>query len=153
MDGASWLQELIDEQCPAAVRILDFPHAVGYLSQAAHAAFGAGSREATVWLDEWAPKLKTEEPEEVLAAIRALSAPSAEAATVRRRALRYLCPRLEQLRYAAFGAQGYPIGSGIVESAGKLVVEARLKGSGMHWAPQRALGCSVVTVWLQHRTV
>ena len=29
---------------------------------------------------------------------------------------------------------GYPIGSGAVESANKLVVEARLKGSGMHWA-------------------
>jgi len=31
-------------------------------------------------------------------------------------------------------AQGYPIGRGIVESACKLVVEGRMKGSGMHWA-------------------
>jgi len=45
-DGANWLQELVDEQCPQAVRILDFPHAVGYLSGAAQAAFGAGSRDA-----------------------------------------------------------------------------------------------------------
>ncbi len=134
-DGASWLQELIDEQCPEAVRILDFPHAVGYLSKAAQAAFGPGSREAAVWLDEWVPKLKREEPEEVLAAIRALPTPSTEAATAKRTAVRYLSQRLEQIRYAAFAEHGYPIGSGIVESAGKLVVEARLKGSGMHWAP------------------
>ena len=33
-----------------------------------------------------------------------------------------------------FQAQGWPIGSGIVESGNKLVVEARLKGAGMHWA-------------------
>jgi hypothetical protein len=55
--------------------------------------------------------------------------------------LRRLGQRRAQIRYAAFGEQGYPIGSGIVESAGKLVVEARLKGSrvpacGCHWSPQ-----------------
>jgi hypothetical protein len=135
MDGASWLQDLIEEQCPEAVRILDFPHAVGYLSKAAQAAFGAGSREAAVWVDEWAPKLKTQEPEVVLGAIRALPTPTPEAATIKRTALRYLKQRQEQIHYAHFQEQGYPIGSGMVESAGKLVVEARMKGSGMHWAP------------------
>jgi hypothetical protein len=132
---ASWLQELIQEQCPEAVRILDFPHAVGYLHRTAQAALGVGSREAAAWLDQWASQLKTTEPEVVLAALRALPTLSPEAATVKRTALRYLASRVEQMQYAAFVKQGYPIGSGIVESAGKLVVEARLKGSGMHWAP------------------
>jgi hypothetical protein len=136
MDGASWLQELIDEQCPTAIRILDFAHAAGYLSQAADAAFGAGSAEAAAWFKEWRAKLKTDEPEAVLAAVRALPAPHAEAVTVRRTALRYLSSRRDQITYAAFRAQGYPIGSGMVESAGKLVIEARLKGSGMRWAPK-----------------
>jgi len=145
MDGASWLQELIDEQCPQAVRVLDFPHAVGYLSRVAQAVFGAGSREAAVWLDEWAPKLKRDTPEAVMAAIRALLAPSAGAATAKGVAIRYLSSRMEHLRYAVFQALRYPIGSGIVESAGKLVVEARLKGSrvprglrplGCHWSPR-----------------
>jgi hypothetical protein len=133
-DGASWIQELIDEQCPAAVRILDFPHAVSYLSQAAQAAFGAGSREAAVWLDQWAPRLKTGDPATVLGAVRALPVPTPEARTAKRTALRYLCARQEQIAYADFQTQGYPIGSGMVESANKLVVEGRLKGSGMHWA-------------------
>ncbi len=136
VDGASWLQELIDEQCPTAVRILDFPHAVGYLSKAAQAAFGAGSREAAIWLDAWASKLKTDEPADVFAAIRKLPTPTPDAATAKGTAVRYLSSRVEQIRYAAFQEQGYPIGSGIVESAGKLVVEARLKGSGMHWSPR-----------------
>ena len=51
-------------------------------------------------------------------------------------ALEYLEPRLPQLQYPTFRAAGYPIGSGIVESANTVVVEDRLKGSGMHWAPQ-----------------
>jgi hypothetical protein len=46
----------------------------------------------------------------------------------------YFTKRLAQADYAAFQAAGYPIGSGSTESANKLVVEARLKGSGMHWA-------------------
>jgi hypothetical protein len=48
--------------------------------------------------------------------------------------LGYLEPRLAQLQDATFRAQGLPIGSGIVESANKLVVEARLKGAGRRWA-------------------
>ena len=134
MDGASWLQDLIAEQRPDAVRILDFPHAVEYLSKAAQAAFGPGTREASVWLDEWAPRLKNGDPDAVLAALRRLPMPDPAAASVRCTALRYLHQRREQLAYASFQRQGYPIGSGIAESACKLVVEARLKGSGMHWA-------------------
>ena len=41
---------------------------------------------------------------------------------------------MAQLQYPQFVADGWPIGSGMVESANKLVVEDRLKGAGMHWA-------------------
>lgn len=37
------------------------------------------------------------------------------------------------MQYPTYRAAGWPIGSGMVESANKLVVQARLKGSGMHW--------------------
>ena len=49
-------------------------------------------------------------------------------------ACQQLRARLEQMRYARFRTQGLPIGSGLVESANKLVVEARLKGAGRRWA-------------------
>ena len=48
--------------------------------------------------------------------------------------LTYLGTRREHLLYQAFSDAGFPIGSGCMESANKLVVEARLKGAGMHWA-------------------
>jgi len=63
-------------------------------------------------------------------------ASSFPAGPFRDEALGYLEPRLAQLQYPTFRAAGYPIGSGIVEGANKVVVEDRLKGSGMHWAPQ-----------------
>ena len=59
--------------------------------------------------------------------------PSPEARETRTGVLAYLRRRIEQLRYTSFQALGYPIGSGMVESGNKLVVEARMKGAGMHW--------------------
>src|SRR6185369_14085163 len=82
------------------------------------------------WLATQAHALKHDGPDPVLAALRAL--PPGEH---RDAALGYLEPRLAQLQYPTFRAAGYPIGSGIVESANKVVVQDRLKGSGMHWAP------------------
>ena len=48
--------------------------------------------------------------------------------------LAYLAKRTAHMQYPTFLAAGWPIGDGAVESGNKLVVEARLKGSGMHWA-------------------
>jgi hypothetical protein len=133
VDGAAWCQGFLDAHRPDAVRILDFAHAMGYLSAAAEAAFGAQTPAAAAWLAEQGHELKTGDPAAVLAALQALQAlPAAEAQAT---AVGYLGPRQAQIRYAAFRARGLPIGSGAVESGNKLVVEARLKGAGMHWAP------------------
>ena len=153
-DGAEWLQSFIAVFRPDAVRILDFPHAAEYLSEAAQAVFGAGTAETKQWLSDQLHELKHGTPKKVLAAVRTLPvarAPlSTSAAAARTKTLTYLTKRRSQIRYARFQEAGYPIGSGVVESANKLVVEARLKGSGMHWAPRnvnplvalRAVVCS-----------
>src|SRR5258708_28602134 len=52
------------------------------------------------------------------------------------KSLHYLRERQEMMRYAYFQAQGYPIGSGSVESAHKLVVQSRMKQAGMRWEPR-----------------
>jgi hypothetical protein len=52
---------------------------------------------------------------------------AAAPAAVITHSLGYLEKRLAQIQYATFAAHGYPLGSGSVESANKLVVEARLK--------------------------
>jgi hypothetical protein len=133
-DGADWLRQLLDAHCPAAIRILDFPHAAEALVRAAQACLGQGTAETSAWLETWLHELKHGEPAAVIAAVRALPAPSAEAAAVREGTAAYLQRRRSQIAYAAFQAQGYPIGSGIIESGNKLVVEERLKGAGMHWS-------------------
>jgi hypothetical protein len=136
-DGAEWLQGFVDCMRPDAIRILDFPHAAEHLSRAAQAAFGPGTAEASEWLGRQLHELKHGNPDTVLEAVRTLETQGApcpnEAEEVCCGVLNYLEKRREQVAYAQFQAQGFPIGSGAIESANKLLVEARLKGSGMHW--------------------
>jgi len=138
-DGADWCQDFLDHHRPDAVRVLDFPHAVGYLATAAKASLGAESPEAAAWLATQAHELKHGDPVLVLGALEGLpvaAAPDpAAAAAARGTAAEYLGTRLGQIQYARFRAAGYPIGSGAGESGNKVVVEGRLKGAGMHWAP------------------
>ena len=133
VDGAPWLQEFIDLHRPDAVRILDFPHAAEHLGQAAEATFGAGNPAAATWLTQQCHELKHGDPEQVLASVANLAPPTPAGSQRVTQVYRYLANRREQIADATFRAAGYPIGDGMVESANKLVVEARLKGSGMHW--------------------
>jgi hypothetical protein len=135
-DGAEWQQRFVDHHRPDAVRILDFPHALEHLATAGRAVFGAGTAAFSEWLGVQAHTFKHGDPEAVLTALRTLDLDAAidpEAAAHQAEALAYFEKRRSQITYADFRQQGYPIGSGAVESANKLVVEARLKGSGMHW--------------------
>ena len=145
MDGAEWEQKFLDRYRPDAVRVLDFPHALEHLSAAAQATFGAATAEGAVWLAAQADALQHGAPSAVLVALNQLPVSRASEPFAARQArdgtFGYLAKRLEQLRYAEFLAAGYPIASGAVESANKLVVERRLKGSGMHWAPGTSIPC------------
>jgi hypothetical protein len=110
------------------------------VTAAAEAVFGAATPELQAWLDEQAHTFKhaTDGARQVLSAVAKLpvqrGVDALAPAQARDQALAYFTKRLAQLQYATFRAAGYPIGSGSTESANKLVVEARLKGSGMHWA-------------------
>ena len=151
-DGSEWIQGVVDLHRPDAVRILDFAHAAEHLSAAAQACFGEGRPAAVAWLDQQAAQLKDGDPDAVLRALGHLPvghAPDpAAAALARDGTLGYFAKRRAQIGYAGFRRQGLPIGSGMVESGHKRVVQARLKGAGMHWArpsvnPMLALRCAV----------
>ena len=133
VDGAVWLQGFLDLHCPDAVRILDFAHGVEHVNLVGQAVFGVGTPEASAWLAGQRHTLKHEGGAVMLTALHTLveAHPEVEAC---RAPLEYLAKRVQQLDYPAFAAAGWPLGSGVVESANKVVVEARLKGAGMRWA-------------------
>jgi hypothetical protein len=134
-DGADWIQDFLDVHCPDAVRILDWAHASAYVHAAGHAALG---QTCGAWCATQLTALREGEPIVVLVELARLADMLVDDEAARETvstSLAYLAKRYEQIHYASFRARGYPIGSGIVESANKLLMEARLKGAGMHWVP------------------
>lgn len=132
-DGAEWIQGFVDYHRPDAVRILDFPHAAEYVAEIGQKVFGEGGETTKAWLKEQLHGLKHAGGSGVLTELRSLVRIQDEAVELKR-PLAYLEKREAQMQYPSFRCQGWPIGSGEVESANKLVVEARLKGAGMHWS-------------------
>ena len=139
-DGAEWEQGFVDLPRRDAVRILDFGHAGEYVAAGGQAVLGEGTDAFKEWLKETLHELKRGQPDTVLNTLRdmhtemsAHGAESEAAAATIQKSVAYLEKRRAHIDYARFQALGYPIGSGSVESANKLVVEARLKGSGMPW--------------------
>lgn len=132
LDGAEWLQGLVDYHRPDALRILDFAHAAEYISAIGQAVNNAGTDLGATWLSEQLHRLKHDGPLEVLAELRALREDLPQVGEVGER-LAYLEQRVDQRQYPTYQAQGWPIGSGRVESAHKVVMQARLKGAGLHW--------------------
>lgn|SRR5574341_258622 len=135
MDGADWEQSFVDFHCPQAIRILDFAHAAEHINQIGEYLHGEHTPESQAWLKERLHCLKHEGPDQLLMEFEKLQRkqPTAEAIASN---LAYLKKRKAQMQYPLFQAQGWPIGSGMVESGNKLMVQARLKGAGMHWAEE-----------------
>jgi hypothetical protein len=131
-DGAEWCQKFVDHHRSDAVRILDFPHAGEHLNGVGQAALGESSPQAQQWLEAQLHRLKHDGPQTVLSEVRRLMADCPEQAAIAGE-LAYFEKRQEHMDYPAYRTQGLPIGDGAIESGNKLVVEARLKGSGMHW--------------------
>ncbi len=133
-DGAPWIQGFIDLHRQDAVRILDFAHAAEHVGLLVEAFQQAGVRFPEDVVKRSLHVLKHRGPSILLRWGDCLSeAISAQEAVQTH--LDYFRKRLPLLDYPGFRRQGWPIGSGMVESANKLVVQARLKGAGMHWQP------------------
>lgn len=138
-DGALWIQGVYDHHRPDTVRILDFRHAGDALARAAKGAFGETSPKSRQWTEAARGCLRREGPAKVLKALELLRTQAgerrgSEAVQIVQGQAEYLRDRNEMLRYPEFEQAGLPIRSGAVESANKLVIEARMKGAGMRWA-------------------
>jgi hypothetical protein len=133
-DGAEWLQGLVDYHRADAVRILDFAHAASAVSDIGEAVRAAGGRLPATWLEGVLHRLKHQGPQRVLTHLARLTARYPSEASQEK--LSYVQKRETHMQYPTYQQAGWPIGSGNVESANKVVVEARLKGAGMRWGRQ-----------------
>jgi hypothetical protein len=137
-DGGSGLEELMRMNFNRAelVVILDFYHAANYLEGLAKALHPADEEAAQGQAEAWCRLLKEEGGATALAVLREWDWPARKSAALREQlgaVLGYFASNLHRMGYPEYQAEGWQIGSGVVESACKTVVGQRLKGAGMRW--------------------
>ena len=141
-DGAEWVQQFGDWHCPVAIRILDCPHAAERVHALTALGAAGDAERGRRFGSELVKQLQEQGPDGVLQVLRKVVAELGEAAHACAESaeptaaghLAYLEKRVEQMQYPLFAAAGWPIGSGMVESAHKQVMQERMKGPGMRWA-------------------
>lgn len=130
-DGAPWIAEQARIQFGAQGRYtLDLYHACDYLTAAA-----PEPTTAKLFVAPLRESLRASDHATVLATLRPRAEPPEcpdEHAPVRA-ALRYLGNRPEQLDYAYALAHDLPVGSGMIESGHRHVLQARIKKAGAWW--------------------
>ena len=132
-DNWNFLQAMLG-RIPGAICILDFFHAAEHINAAFGAAYGDGSVQARVAFAKWRTIL-LEDPEGTEKLIRSIAHLHSKhpRSKVISSVLGYLRSNRHRMQYAQWRAQDLPIGSGVVESACKMLVTQRMKNSGMRW--------------------
>lgn len=134
-DGAPWIRQQAQSELRADRVLLDFFHACEYLKDAEDTC-ATNSR----WFATQKNRLKRNRSdlviEELHCHIEASGLPDPEAPV--RCAHRYLSNRIEMLDYKQSIVQGLPIGSGLIESGHKHVIQARMKIAGAAWNIENA---------------
>ena len=138
-DGAQGFWRLY-QQCFAhcAIGILDFYHAVQHLWKAAIAyQDGNPARTQEQWFSRMRHQLRHGFGKRIIKELDWLSK-SKNTVEVTKPILRqvrdYLNTHINHIQYRSFKKQGLPIGSGMVESACKWLIQQRFKGTGMRWS-------------------
>lgn len=136
-DGAPWIWNIADEHFPNAIQVLDIMHAKSHLYDAAKVAFGETETDKIKeWIKEVEPLLQDGSITEVVTRIRGLSVKYPEASEILEREANYFQKHAERMQYKAFREKGYPIGSGVIESACKHVVAQRCRRASMRWTDE-----------------
>ncbi|HWG43201.1 MAG TPA: ISKra4 family transposase, partial [Gemmataceae bacterium] len=142
-DGGNGLEAFMQQNFNRAdlVLILDFYHAASYLEKLAKALHPQDEQASQRQAEQWCSLLKAEGGAVMLEVLRQWDWPTRKSAALREQweaVLSYFGNNVHRMAYPEYLAEGWHIGSGVVESACKTVVGQRLKGPGMRWGEEGA---------------
>jgi hypothetical protein len=145
-DGGVWCNSVAEMYFQEARRILDWYHLSEHIWETGRVLYGPEEKAAKPWVNDCLDHLHDHGGSGLLRHLaRSLATRTDprqhEALTA---LMDYLRPRVSITDYPAYRAQGYVIGSGMMESTCKQVVGRRLKGVGMQWAEQGALAMATL---------
>jgi hypothetical protein len=137
-DGGRGFWRLFNEQFSFyALGILDFYHASQNLWKGARAWLDGRTARARTWFASARHRLRAGRAQEVVEEMKAGSLTPALPASVRKtleNVIAYLEAHQYHIDYELYKELGLPIGSGMVESACKWLIQQRFKCVGMRWS-------------------
>lgn len=125
-DGAAWIWRLCADYFPGSTQIVDWYHARQQLAQVADTRYPDDDIRARSWYEKMSTHLFQGEVWKIIADLKQHDVSETYFETHQRR-----------MQYLQFRADGFPIGSGGVESGIKQYKQ-RLSGPGMRWSRQGA---------------
>jgi hypothetical protein len=131
-DGAEWIWKHVQALFPQACQVLDYYHCAEYLHKVAKAQYADPIR-AQEWTEATLTRLYLGKVGQVLGGLRRMQPTSDEALKAIDNCWVYLNEHRGRTHYRTFRRGGYPLGSGGMESANKLICHVRLKRSGAWW--------------------
>ena len=123
-DGAAWIWNLVADDFPDSIQIVDWYHANEHLARAAHALYPKNIEAAQRWYQQMQTPLFQGQVWKIIQPL--------ERAGLDDHA-RYFRTHQRRMQYLQFREEAYPIGSGTVESGIKQF-KTRLVGPGMRWS-------------------
>ena len=133
-DGAKWIWNVCSLCFPTARQIVDWHHAVEHLWAAAHLAQDLDSAQLKRWVKGRKDELWLGHVQTVIVAIEALADDNPAQGVELDKQAGYFRRNARRMQYQEFHEDGYPTGSGTVESGCKQLVGMRMKGPGMRWS-------------------
>jgi hypothetical protein len=135
-DGAKPLQSQVQNRLSRFTLVLDIIHASEYLWDAANALLGEKHPHRTSWVKEQLLLILSNRTAQVIQTLEH-HAQNSSLSTAQRQVLNttigYYRRNLSYMRYGSYLAQGWPIGTGVVEGACGHLVKDRMERSGMRW--------------------
>jgi hypothetical protein len=147
-DGSVWIFDQSKKQFgKQGTFLLDFYHLSEYLGSVAKEKLEEGERKP--WLVEQQKLLKNNEFNRVLESLKVhIDDKNPDCAAFE--AYRYLDNRKDQVDYKGALEKELPIGSGLVESGHRSVLQGRLKIAGAFWLPENAESMAQLLVLKQN---
>ena len=136
-DGALWIWNLVSEHFYDSHQLVDWYHATEHLAEVARILYGEGTPAARRWYRRWETKLYQGHVSKLVKALKRQATKQPKKSEDILKQAGYFHNNRRRMNYLEMRSEGYPIGSGMVESAAKQY-KARFCGSGMRWSRRGA---------------
>jgi hypothetical protein len=131
-DGAQWIWNMCEELFPDAVRIPDFYHFSENVNQYAKFIYPNDEINRKRWVKQVLDAATSGNVNEAVDLVEEKKIENLPVGVVN--LYTYIINNRQRIDYKAFKDNGYYIGSGAIESANKMVIQQRMKQSGMRWS-------------------